>query len=108
MGMRWVVKEVFMLVPQSSSLVARWRYIWLYLSTCLLLSSFILVSCSRLNVGSSASAPTAKTTTPHVTLSKLQWCNKPFIIFRDEHAPVTVTTAGGTPTVTAKATTGST
>src|SRR2546429_6851395 len=106
--MRWVVKEVFMLVSQSSLLVVRWRFIWLCLSTCLLLSSFILVSCSGVNVGSSAAGPTAKPTIPQVSLSKLHWCNKPFIIFRDEHAPVTLTPGGGTSTVTAKATTGST
>src|SRR5437763_7575082 len=106
--MRWVVKEVFMLVSQSSLLVVRWRFIWLCLSTCLLLSSFILVSCSGVNVGSSAAGPTAKPTIPQVSLSKLHWCNKPFIIFRDEHAPVTLTPGGGTSTVTTKATTGST
>ena len=97
-----------MLVSQSSLLVVRWRFIWLCLSTCLLFSSFILVSCSGVNVGSSAAGPTAKTTIPQVSLSKLHWCNKPFIIFRDEHAPVTLTPGGGTSTVTAKATTGST
>src|SRR3989440_13065984 len=106
--MRWVVKEVFMLVSQSSLLEVRWRFIWLCLSTCLLLSSFILVSCSGVNVGSSAAGPTAKPTIPQVSLSKLHWCNKPFIIFRDEHAPITLTPGGGTSTVTAKATTGST
>src|SRR5437764_6727326 len=106
--MRWVVKEVFMLVSQSSLLEVRWRFIWLCLSTCLLLSSFILVSCSGVNVGSSAARPTAKPTIPQVSLSKLHWCNKPFIIFRDEHAPVTLTPGGGTSTATAKATTGST
>ena len=97
-----------MLVSQSSLLVVRWRFIWLCLSTCLLLSSFILVSCSGVNVGSSAARPTAKPTIPQVSLSKLHWCNKPFIIFRDEHAPVTLTPGGGTSTATAKATTGST
>ena len=97
-----------MLVSQSSLLVVRWRFIWLCLSTCLLLSSFILVSCSGVNVGSSAARPTAKPTIQQVALSKLHWCNKSFIIFRDEHAPVTLTPGGGTSTVTAKATTGST
>ena len=97
-----------MLMSQSALLVVRWRFIWLCLSTCLLLSSFILVSCSGVNVGSSAAVPTAKPTIRQVSLSKLHWCNKPFIIFRDEHAPVTLTPGGGTSTVTAKATTGST
>src|SRR5438477_66657 len=99
--MRWVVKEVFMLVSQSSLLEVRWRFIWLCLSTCLLLSSFILVSCSGVNVGSSAARPTAKPTIPQVSLSKLHWCNKPFIIFRDEHAPFTLTPGGGTSSPTA-------
>src|SRR5436305_7444261 len=106
--MRWVVKEVFMLVSQSSILVLRWRYIWLCLSTCLLLSSFILVSCSSGNVEGGTVVPTPKPTIQQVALSKLHWCNKPFIVFRDEHAPVTLTPGGGTSTVTAKATTGST
>jgi len=97
-----------MLVSESSSFLVWWRYIWLCLSTCLLLSSFILVSCSNVNVGGSASGPTAKPTPSQVALSKLHWCNKPFIIFRDEHAPVTMIPARGTPTVTATATTGST
>lgn len=97
-----------MFVFQSSSVVVRWRNIWLCLSTCLLLSSFILVSCSGSNVGSSVAGPTAKTPIPHVALSKLRWCNKPFIIFRDEHAPITSTPAGATSTVTTKATAGST
>ena len=92
-----------MLVPQFSILVLRWRYIWLCLSTCLLLSSFILVSCSSPSVGGSTAGPTVKPTIQQVALSKLHWCNKPFIVFRDEHAPVTLT-PGGTPTVTAKAT----
>ena len=96
-----------MLVSQSSILVLRWRYIWFCLSTCLLISSFILVSCSSGSIGGGTVVPTPKPTIQQVALSKLHWCNKPFIVFRDEHAPVTLT-PGGTPTVTATATAGST
>jgi len=97
-----------MLVPESSLFVVRWRYIGLCLSICLLVSSFMLVSCSNVSLGGSGSSPTTKPTPSRLVLSKLHWCNKPFIIFRDEHAPVTLTPGGGTSTVTAKATTGST
>src|SRR6266567_6366872 len=106
--MQRVVKEFFMLVRQSSSFVVRWRYIGLCLSICLLVSSFILVSCSNVSLGAGGSGPKTNPTPSRVALSKLHWCNKSFIIFRDEHAPVTLTPGGGTSTVTAKATTGST
>ncbi len=90
-----------MSVPQSFSFVARLQHAWLLLSTCLLLSSFFLVSCSGLNfIGSATSSPTAKPTPSQLPLTKLHWCDKPFIVFRDEHAPVTVTPASGTPTTT--------
>ncbi len=84
-----------MFIPQSSSLVARRRYKWFYLSICLLLSSFFLASCSGLSFGGSTT-PTAKPTPSKQPLAKLHWCNnKPFILFRDEHAP-----SAGTPTAT--------
>ena len=97
-----------MLVRQSSSFVVRWRYIGLCLSICLLVSSFILVSCSNVSLGAGGSGPKTTPTPSRVALSNLHWCNKSFIVFRDEHAPVTVTRASGTPAVTATATTGST
>src|SRR5437764_936104 len=106
--MQRVVKEFFMLVRQSSSFVVRWRYIGLCLSICLLVSSFILVSCSNVSLGAGGSGPKTTPTPSRVALSKLHWCNKSFIVFRDEHAPVTVTRASGTPAATATATTGST
>lgn len=102
-----LLRSFFMLVSQSSILVLRWRYIWLCLSTCLLLSSFILASCSSGNVEGGTVVPTPKPTIQQVALSKLHWCNKPFIVFRDEHAPVTLT-PGGTSTVTTTATAGAT
>src|SRR2546426_7068242 len=105
MGVSWVVKEFFMLVPQSSSFVKRLRHVCLLISTCLLLFSFFLASCSGLNFGGSGkTTPTAKPTPPQVALTKLQWCNKAFIVFRDEHAPVIVTPASATPTATVTAT----
>ena len=97
-----------MLVRQSSSFVVRWRYIGLCLSICLLVSSFILVSCSNVSLGAGGSGPKTTPTPSRVALSNLHWCNKSFIVFRDEHAPVTVTRASGTPAATATATTGST
>ncbi len=75
----------------------------------LLLSSVFLASCSGLSVGGGGSStPTAHPTPSNVTLSKLHWCNKPFIVFRDEHAPVTGTPTGSGSTPTATATTGAT
>jgi hypothetical protein len=91
-----------MFAPQSSSFVKRLRHVWLLISTCLLLFSFFLASCSGLNFGGSGkTTPTDKATLPQVGLTKLHWCNKAFIVFRDEHAPVTVTPASATPTATA-------
>ena len=87
-----------MFVPRSLSIVKRLRHVWLLISTCLLLFSFFLVSCSGLNFGGIG---TAKPTPPQAALTKLPWCNKPFIVFRDEHAPVTVTPATATASVTA-------
>jgi hypothetical protein len=109
MGVDWDVKEFFMFVPQTFSHTARWRSIGLFLSICLFLSSIFLVSCSGLNIfGSANASPTAKLTPSQLPLAKLHWCNKSFIIFRDEHAPATVTSAGSTPTTGARATTGAT
>jgi hypothetical protein len=94
-----------MFVPQHCSRLQ----VWLSLFIGFLLSSFFLVSCSGLSLGGSAT-PTAQPTPSQVALSKLHWCNKPFIVFRDEHAPVTVTPGGSsstpTPTPTATVTTG--
>ena len=94
-----------MFVPRSLSFLKRLRHVWLLISTCLLLCSFFLVSCSGLSFGGIGNTtPTAKPTPSLVALTKLHWCNKPFIVFRDEHAPVTVTPASGTPTATVTAT----
>lgn len=96
---------------QHNSSVVNWWQVGLSLFMGLLLSSFFLVSCSGLNFGGgSSSSPTAKPTPSQVALSKLHWCNKPFIVFRDLHAPVTGTptataTTGATPGATATTTT---
>lgn len=76
----------------------------------LLLSSVFLASCSGLGLGSGGggSTPTAKPTAANVVLSKLHWCNKPFIEFRDEHAPLTGTPTGSGTTPTATTTPGAT
>jgi hypothetical protein len=86
-----------MFVAQFSSLVMRWQYKWFYLTISLLLSSFFLASCSGLSLGG-PTTPAATPTPSNMPLAKLHWCNKPFILFRDEHAPVS-----GTPTATATA-----
>src|SRR5438477_2840901 len=103
MGVRWVVKEFFMFLPQSLSFVARWRFAGLFVSTCLLLSSFFLLSCSGLNFsgGRGSTTSTPKPTPSLVALTNLHWCNKPFIVFRDLHAPVTVTSTAIASTATA-------
>jgi hypothetical protein len=99
-----------MFVSQVLSCIARKRRIWLYLTTSLLLSSFFIVSCSNPLSGGSATPtrPTVQPTPAQVALTKLPWCGKPLILFRDEHAtptPVasataTTTPVSGTPTAT--------
>ena len=97
-----------MLVPQCSVFVVRWRPTWLSLALNLCIASFLLVSCSGPSFGGSAggSSATIVVTPAQLPLAKLHWCNKPFILFRDEHAPVTgtPTTAGSTPATTVTAT----
>src|SRR6266516_3170840 len=94
-----------MLVPQCSVFVVRWRPTWISLALNLCIASFLLVSCSGPSFGGSAggSSATIVPTPAQLPLAKLHWCNKPFILFRDEHAAVT-----GTPSATATATTSST
>ncbi|GAC1385634.1 MAG: hypothetical protein NVS4B7_09360 [Ktedonobacteraceae bacterium] len=95
-----------MFVPQATSFVVRWRYVWLYIAACLLVSSFFLAACSSSSPsfgGGVTSHPTAKSTPSQVPLAQLHWCNKPFILFRDQHAPVTGTSSAGTAGTTATA-----
>ncbi|SRR6266566_3344197 len=97
-----------MLVPQCSVFVVRWRPTWISLALNLCIASFLLVSCSGPSFGGSAggSSATIVPTPAQLPLAKLHWCNKPFILFRDEHAPVTgtPTTASSTPATTVTAT----
>jgi hypothetical protein len=91
---------------------------WLFTAVGLMLSSIFLASCTGL-LGNSSPARTPTPTPSKLALTKLHWCGKPSMVFRDEGAPVTVTasatattipsataTAGSTPTasVTASAT----
>lgn len=102
-----------MFSPRSLLFVARWRCAGLFVSMCLLLPGLFLVSCSGLSFSSGGSTtPTSKPTPSQIALTNLHWCNKPFIVFRDLHAPVTVTppsgiataaTTSGTPSATATA-----
>src|SRR5689334_20959770 len=111
-----------MWLSQFSGFVVRWRATWFALVASLFLASFLLVSCSGFSFGGSSgsggtggsgnsSSPSASTTPSQLPLAKLHWCSKPFILFRDEHAPVTGTpvatatpTTNGTPAVTATGT----
>lgn len=102
-----------MLVSQNLSCIARKRRIWLYLTISLLLSSFLIVSCSNPLSGGNPTptGPTVQSTSAQVALTKLSWCpsQRFHILFRDEHAtptPVasataTTTPVSGTPTPTA-------
>ncbi len=102
-----------MIVPRFISAVTRRRGcpdgvgkgIWLFAALALMLSSILLVSCSGL-FGSSSPGVTATPTPSQLPLTKLAWCGKPSMVFRDEGATAstTVTTAPG---ATATATIGS-
>jgi hypothetical protein len=74
----------------------------LYLAASLILMSMLLSACSGLFGGSSAPTPTPSTR----PLSRIGWCTKPLMVFRDEGAvtPTPTTTATGTVTPTATAT----
>jgi hypothetical protein len=92
-----------MLVPQCPVFVVRWSLTWPSLALNLCIASFLLLSCSGPSSAGSAggSSATIVATPVQLPLAKLHWCNKPFILFRDEHAPVTgtpTTTSVGTPT----------
>ena len=98
-----------MIVSQFFSFVARWRRVWLYLATCILLLSFFLVACSDQNPGgNSNSSPTVSSpSSQQVALAQLHWCGKPMMLFRDEGAPAEVGTGqaqGAVPTATATVT----
>jgi hypothetical protein len=96
-----------MFVIHSSSDTAQRRYLRVSPVACLMLAAFLLASCSGPGLGGGSASPTATPTPSRLALSKLHWCKKPFILFRDEHAPTTKTPAA-TATPSAAATAGAT
>ena len=87
--MRWL---------RSRNLINRWPSIptrFGYLQLVTLLTGMLLVSCSGIpgtgNAGSSNSASSAAS----VPISKLRWCGKPMMVFRDEGVTVSGTPATG-------------
>lgn len=94
-----------MLPPQLLTFIAHKRRALMTIAGTVLLSSLLFTACS--GFGGGTTGPTSTATASSLSLTKLHWCNKPTILFRDEHAPVTVTTTSGTPatgTPTASAT----
>lgn len=86
------------------------RCTWLFAALGLMLSSIFLVSCTGL-FGSSSPVARATPTPSRLALTKLHWCGKPSMVFRDEGASVTATasaTVTATTGATATATGGST
>ena len=103
---------------QPGRMAGAGRCRWLFTAVGLVLSSIFLASCTGL-FGNSSPARTPTLTPSKLALTKLHWCGKPSMVFRDEGASVTATasatvtttpgataTAGTTPTasVTASAT----
>lgn len=89
--------------PGRTAGVGRCR--WLFAAVGLMLSSIFLASCTGLFANSSP-VTTATATPSKLALTKLHWCGKPSMVFRDEGAPVTATasaTAPTTPSATATA-----
>ncbi len=87
----------------QNSFVARWQQFRVISQRCfifaLLLLSAVMVSCSGPN-GNNSPSPIVNATPSNVSLSKLHWCTKSLILFRDEGASATVTPTSGTPTAT--------
>src|SRR5579872_5617952 len=92
-----------MLPPQLLTSIVHKRRALIIIAGTLLLSSFLFAACSGFG-GGGPTSPTSTSTSSSQALAKLHWCNKPNLLFRDEHAPVTVTTTSSTPTGTATAT----
>lgn len=95
-----------MLPPQLLTVIAHKQRALMTIAGAVLLSSMLFAACSGFG-GGATTTPTSTSTASPLTLAALHWCNKPTLLFRDEHAPVTVTTTSGTPvtgTPTASAT----
>jgi hypothetical protein len=71
----------------------QWRS--MHLSGSILISSVLLVACSSPLAGGGNGAPNVQNTatTSQVPLSRLQWCGKPLMVFRDEGAATTTPVA---------------
>lgn len=98
-----------MLPPQLLTFIAHKRRALMTIAGTVLLSGILFTACSGFG-GSATTGPTSTATSSSLSLARLHWCNKPTILFRDEHAPATVTTtsatpATGTPTASAAAST---
>ncbi len=96
-------------MSSRTDFVVRWRKTGpaFALSLLLLFMSITMIACSGLSFG--GGSPTATSTPARQALSKLAWCGKPLVLFRDEGATPTATTtatatASGTPTGTTTAT----
>jgi hypothetical protein len=80
------------------------KYRWVYMLCCIILSSVFLASCSGLNFGSGTADPgptPGKAPTPTqatMALSKLRWCDKPLMVFRNLAASGTPGVSSGNPT----------
>ena len=73
------------------------RFVWLQMTSFLLLSNIFLTSCTGFFGGEAR--PTATATPSVLAPSQLRWCGSPSMLFRDEGAQVTpTTTATASPT----------
>lgn len=94
-----------MLPPELLTSIAHKRRALITIVSTVLLSSLLFAACSGFGGGGPASPTSTSTSTSSSQgLAKLHWCNKPTIIFRDEHAPVSGTPTTGTPTASVTAT----
>ena len=82
----------------------QWR--GMHLSGSLLVISVLLVACSSPLSGGGNGAPNVQSTatTNQLPLSRLHWCGKPLMVFRDEGAATTTATQTTTPVATTVAT----
>ena len=103
-----VPRFMFEVAHRSGRPAGTGRCRWLFAAVGLMLSGIFLASCTGL-FGSSPPGVTPTATPSQLALTKLHWCGKPSMVFRDEGASVTPTasaTATTTPGATATATRG--
>jgi hypothetical protein len=86
--MRWL---------HSRNLINRWPSILRrsgYLQSVTLLTGMLLVSCSGIpGIGGNAGSANSASSAASVPISKLRWCGKPMMVFRDEGVSVSGTSA---------------